>query len=253
VLAAAAGVGLVAVESRRRDPLIDLRFFRSATFSSATLLAVLAFSTFSGFLFLNSLYLQEVRGLSAFRAGLCTLPTAVAVAACAPVSGRLVGRGQSRAALAVAGSATMLGALGLTRLEAGTPLVWILVSYGVFGVGFGFVNVPITDTAVSGMPRAQAGVAAGVASTSRQVGASLGVAIGGSIVGSTMRTAVHPDFAAATHSVWWLMALCGASITTLGFASTSAWARATARRVAYLVDDPDAPDDGASPAHGVAE
>ena len=252
VLAAAAGVGLVAVESRRHDPLIDLRFFRSATFSSATLLAVLAFSTFSAFLFLNSLYLQEVRGLPAFRAGLCLLPTAVAVAGCAPLSGRLVGRGQTRAALAIAGSAMMLGALGLTRLEAGTSLAWLLASYGVFGVGFGFVNVPITDTAVSGMPRAQAGVAAGIASTSRQVGASLGVAVGGSIVGSTLRAAVHPDFAAATHPVWWLMVLCGASIAILGFASTSAWARATARRVAYLVDDPDAPPDDAAVVHHAA-
>jgi len=120
-------------------------------------------------------------------------------------------------------------------------------------VGFGFVNVPITNTAVSGMPRSQAGVAAGVASTSRQVGASLGVAVGGSVVGSTMRASAHPDFAAATHAVWWLMVLCGASVGALGFASTSQWARATARRVAYLVDDPDAPADDVVHVHGVAE
>jgi EmrB/QacA subfamily drug resistance transporter len=254
LLAAAAAIGgLIAVEGRRRDPLIDLRFFRSATFSSATVLAVLAFSTFSAFLFLNSLYLQEVRGLAAFDAGLCTLPTAIAVAGCAPISGGLVGRGQTRVALAVAGVAMTLGALGLTRLSANTSLPWILGSYGVFGVGFGFVNVPITNTAVSGMPRSQAGVAAGVASTSRQVGASLGVAVGGSVVGSTMRASAHPDFAAATHAVWWLMVLCGASVGALGFASTSQWARATARRVAYLVDDPDAPADDVVHVHGVAE
>jgi EmrB/QacA subfamily drug resistance transporter len=248
VLAGAAAVSLVAVERRRRDPLIDLRFFRSATFASATLLAVLAFSTFSAFLFLNSLYLQEVRMLGALGAGLCMLPTAVAVASCAPLSGRLVGRGSTRVALAIAGGAMTAGAVGLTGISATTPLPWILASYGVFGVGFGFVNVPITDTAVSGMPRAQAGVAAGIASTSRQVGASLGVAVGGSIVGSTMRAAAHPDFAAATHTVWWLMALCGAGIGALGFASTSAWARATARRVAYLVDDGDAPVENRAPA-----
>jgi hypothetical protein len=253
VVAAAAIGGLVTVEGRRPDPLIDLRFFQSATFSSATLLAVLAFSTFSGFLFLNSLYLQEVRGLTALDAGLCTLPTAIAVAGCAPLSGWLVGRGQTRAALAIAGVAMTLGALGLTQLSAGTSLPWLLGSYGVFGVGFGFVNVPITNTAVSGMPRAQAGVAAGVASTSRQVGASLGVAVGGSIVGSTLRAAAHPDFAAATHAVWWLMALCGASIGALGFASTSRWARATALRVAYLVDDGDARGDDVAPVPGVAE
>jgi hypothetical protein len=63
-----------------------------------------------------------------------------------------------------------------------------------------------------------------------------------------MRAAAHPDFAAATHTVWWLMALCGAGIGALGFASTSAWARATARRVAYLVDDGDAPVENRAPA-----
>jgi hypothetical protein len=72
-------------------------------------------------------------------------------------------------------------------------------------------------------------------------------------VGSTLRAAAHPDFAAATHAVWWLMALCGASIGALGFASTSRWARATALRVAYLVDDGDARGDDVAPVPGVAE
>ena len=44
-----------------RDPLIELRFFRSPPFTGATLIAVSAFAGFSGFLFLNTLYLQEVR------------------------------------------------------------------------------------------------------------------------------------------------------------------------------------------------
>jgi hypothetical protein len=67
-----------------------------------------------------------------------------------------------------------------------------------------------------------------------------------------MRAAAHPDFAAATHAVWWLMVLCGASIGALGFASTSRWAGATARRVAYLVADGDAPADDVAPVHSIA-
>jgi EmrB/QacA subfamily drug resistance transporter len=233
-------VALLQVESRRRDPLIDPRFFRSVTFSSATLLAVLAFSSFSAFLFLNSLYLQEVRLLPARTAGLCTLPAALAVVACSPLSGRLVARGQTRFALALAGTGLTLGALSLTRLEAHTPLGWLLATYAVFGVGFGTVNVPITNTAVSGMPLGQAGVAAAVASTSRQVGASLGVAFAGAIVGSAMRGPAHPDFATATHGMWWLIVGSGVTVVALAFASTSAWARATARRVAYLLEEPGA-------------
>ncbi len=243
-VAAAAVASLIVYERRRVEPLIDPRFFRSATFSSATLIAVLAFSAFSGFLFLNALYLQEVRRLPALQAGLCTLPTALSVVACAPLSGRLVGRGRSRLVLATAGAAMLFGAVSLTQLAADTPLAWILFVYAVFGIGFGSVNPPITNTAVSGMPLAQAGVAAAVASTSRQVGASVGVAVAGSIVGSTMRASRAPDFAAATHPVWWLMAGCGAAIVGLGFASTTPWARETARRVAALLDNPQGADDG---------
>ena len=75
----------------------------------------------------------------------------------------------------------------LTRLAThARPSVWLIASYVLFGLGFGLVNAPITNTAVSGMPRAQAGVAAAVASTSRQVGQSLGVAVVGSAVVSAM-------------------------------------------------------------------
>ena len=69
---AVAAVSLVAFliwERRAPEPLIDLRFFRSVPFSSATVIAVAAFAALGGFLFLNTLYLQDVRGLSALQAG----------------------------------------------------------------------------------------------------------------------------------------------------------------------------------------
>ena len=91
-LAGAALACFLLYEPRRKEPLVDLRFFHSVPFSSATLLAVFAFASFAGFLFLNALYLEEVRGLSAFHTGLCTLPLAIMMMICAPLSGRLVGQ-----------------------------------------------------------------------------------------------------------------------------------------------------------------
>ena len=67
---------LVRYELRRRDPLIDPRFFASRPFSAASVIAVAAFAAFGGFLFLNTLYLQDVRDLSPLSAGLCMLPMA---------------------------------------------------------------------------------------------------------------------------------------------------------------------------------
>jgi EmrB/QacA subfamily drug resistance transporter len=158
-LAIGAVIGLIFYEQRRDQPLIDLRFFQSVPFASATLAAVLSFMCFSGFLFLNSLYLQEARGLKPSQAGLCTLPIALALLICSPVSGRLVGAGRARFALVVAGCAMALGGLLLTNLAVETPLLQLLAAYAIFGIGLGMVNAPITNTAVSGMPRAKASAA----------------------------------------------------------------------------------------------
>ena len=77
-------VALVAYELRRREPLLEVRFFRSAPFSGATATAVAMFMAMGGFLFLNTLYLQNVRGLSPLDAGLYTLPMAGVMMVVAP-------------------------------------------------------------------------------------------------------------------------------------------------------------------------
>jgi EmrB/QacA subfamily drug resistance transporter len=233
-LFAAAAVALAALlvhESRRAEPLLELRFFRSIPFSSATVTAVAAFAAFGAFLFLNTLYLQDTRGLSPIQAGLCTLPMALATFVLAPISGHLVATRGVRLPLCVAGACMAVAAALLTDLAATTSLPQILLAYLIFGVGFGLVNAPITNTAVSGMPRQQAGVAAAIASTSRQVGTTLGVAVSGSIAGTG---ATGPGFATATHPVWWLIVGCGVLITALGGVATTRAAENSARSVADL-------------------
>jgi len=241
VLGAAALAGLLLYEPRRADPLLDLRFFRSVPFSGATLIAVSAFAALAGFLFLNTLYLQDARGLSALHAGLYTLPMAAMTAVFAPLSGRLVAARGARLPLILAGTAMTLAILPLTRLTTTTPDAVLIGSYLLFGIGFGLVNAPITNTAVSGMPRAQAGVAAAVASTSRQVGGSLGVAVIGAAVVSGFDGSMATGFAAASHAGWWIVAGCGLAVLTLGVLTTGRRARATAdRTAAELIDSSDA-------------
>jgi EmrB/QacA subfamily drug resistance transporter len=227
-------VALLVYEPRRKQPLIDVRFFRSAPFSSATLIAICSFSAFSGFLFLNAIYLQEVRGYSALLTGLCTLPMALATIVCSPCSGRLVGTHGTRPSLLISGAATTISALMLTQLTATTPLALLLLSYVIFGIGFGMVNAPITNTAVSGMPKAQAGLAAAVASTSRQIGASLGVAIAGTIAGAL---GVLHNFSRATHPFWWLVVGGGVMVVFLGWLSSTPWAHDSRRHAAHLLEE----------------
>jgi EmrB/QacA subfamily drug resistance transporter len=231
--AAAAAVALVLVESRREQPLLEIRFFRSAPFSGASLIAVLAFGVLAGFLFLNTLYLQEGRGYSALHAGLLTLPMAAMIFVFAPISGRLVASRGPRLPLVLAGLASAVSLTLLTRLSDTTSLPYLLACYVLLGLGCGLVNAPIANTAVSGMPNSQAGVAASVASASRQTGNALGVAITGSIVAGVPAAGL----ASASHAAWAVLAACGLAVAAVGYASTTRRALGTARRVREMLTD----------------
>jgi EmrB/QacA subfamily drug resistance transporter len=220
---------LLYYESRREDPLIDVRFFRSAPFSGASVIAVAGFAGLGSFLFLNTLYLQSNRGFSALGAGLCTLPVALMATIFGPLAGRLVATRGPRIPLFVAGVFLTLAALLLAQTTLTTPLPELLAAYVLFGLGFAMLNPPITNTAVSGMPITQAGVAAAVASTSRQVGQSLGVAIAGSVVAAGARGA---GFIPAAHTGWYIVAGYGALVLSVGLLTTGRWAVGTAQRTA---------------------
>jgi MFS family permease len=145
----------------------------------------------------------------------------------------------------------MVASLLLIRLSVSTPVLWLLASYVVFGLGFGLVNAPISNTAVSGMPDSQAGVAASVASASRQAGSALGVAISGSLIAGTS----NAGLAAASHAAWAVLAGCGLGILVLGWVSTGPRAVATAQRVREMlaVDTPGAENpDRKGERHGAA-
>jgi EmrB/QacA subfamily drug resistance transporter len=223
---------LVIYELHRREPLVEIRFFRSAPFSGASTIAVCAFASMGGFLFLNTLYLQGVRHLSPFHAGLYLLPMAGMVLVCSPISGRIVSRRGARIPLLVGSCALVIASLMLTRLTPTTSTAYLLGAYVLFGIGSGLINPPITNTAVSGMPPSQAGVAAAIASTSRQVGMTLGVAVIGAIAGGTISGAIGPSFAAATHAGWWVIAGLGLLSLVVGLLTTTEWARTTARKTA---------------------
>jgi EmrB/QacA subfamily drug resistance transporter len=232
---AVAGTSLVVlliVERRRREPLLDLRFFRSVPFAASTVIAVASFAALGGFLFLNTLYLQDVRGLSALHAGIDTLPMAVMTMLVPPLSGWIVGRHGSRIPLLIAGAAMSAGCVMLIAMSPSTPYSWLFSAYMLFGLGFGFVNPPITHTAVSGMPRDQAGVASGIASSSRQVGQTLGVAVVGAIVTAGVGGRNHLSIASASHAGWWVLAGAGIAVLLLGFVSTSRLALKSATRTA---------------------
>jgi EmrB/QacA subfamily drug resistance transporter len=244
-VAAAAAAAFLVVERSRSEPLVELRFFRSRPFTGAAVIAVLAFTVLGGFLFVITLYLQQVRGDSPLRAGLSLLPATLVMAAAAPVAGQLTSRRGPRIALVGSGLFTAAGMALLLALSPGTSYLYLAVALAVLGAGLGLVNPPITGTAVSGMPPAQAGVASAVVSSTRQIGSVIGVAVMGDLVSAGLSRGLASGqthaaaLSAATHGAWALGLACGLLVALAGFLSTTARARDTARAVAAAAE-PDA-------------
>ncbi len=215
VLAAVSVCGLVLTESRRAEPLVDVRVFRSPAFSGAAVIALLVLTAVGGFLFLTTLYLQEVRGYRALHAGLLTIPMAAAGAVCATVSGRVVAARGARLPLVLAGLLLTVGAGLLAGSGPSTGAGYLVLAYLLFGAGFGLAGTPMTTAALAGLPRDQAGVAGAIASTCRQTGGAIGVAVCGSLVASGVPAA----------TAWTVLAGCGAATVPLGLLSTGRRAR----------------------------
>ncbi|HEY3558112.1 MAG TPA: MFS transporter [Kribbella sp.] len=230
LVAAVSAVALIAYERRREEPLLELRLFRSVPFSSAVVIAMVAYSGFGAFLFVTTLYLQTVRHLSALDAGLCLLPVGLLICVLSPLTGRVVGARGPRLPLVVAGGALTLGAAASLTIHATTRLPIVLAIFLLFGVFLGTINPPIANSAVSGMPGSMAGLAGSLASVGRQTGTSLGVAVAGSIVGATAASDPH-RFVRAEHLVWWSTIAVGLVVLALALISTSRRARLTVQEL----------------------
>jgi EmrB/QacA subfamily drug resistance transporter len=230
-------LALIPWELRRADPLIDVRFFKSVPFSAANLIAVCVFASVGGFMLLTQLYLQSARGLSALQAGLFSLPMAVSTITLAPIAGRIVADHGSRWLLIAGGIFRIAPPLLFLDLNLHTPIWLIAVAFFLNGAGMGLLNTPLSATAITGMPPAQAGIAAAISSTSRQVGFALGVAMVGVVLGADSSRLTGAGLAQATHAGWLIMIAIGASISLIGALATTRWALATAVDTASEISD----------------
>lgn len=148
------------------------------------------------------------------------LPLALMVAVSSPISGRLVAAYGAAPPLMISGVIMAAGGFLLTFLKADTSLWYLGLAFGVYGIGFGIVNAPLTNAAVSGLPKDQAGTAAAVTSTSRQVGNSLGAAVFGSILAARLSGtggSGTDDFAHGTQPLWWIITVIGLVILISGW------------------------------------
>lgn len=216
-------------ERRHPEPLVDLQVFRNAAFSGACVMAVCSFFVLGGFLFLNTLYLQNNRGLGALAAGLYLLPMALMNIITSPLSGRLTANQGPRLPLLLAGTATALGGALFAVADAETSNALLFPAYCLIGAGVGLANTPLTNAAMAGIPPERAGVAAAIIATSRQFGQALGVAV----LGAVLTTGLHRPGAGHVQAVrpaYWIITGCGAAIVLLTTLTTTRRTPAAARR-----------------------
>ena len=217
---------LVVWEVRRKEPLIEVRSFRSRSLSAAVVIGTCSFANLGGFLFLTSIYLQDVRGSSATQAGLHMLPTAMAMALCPSLAAWMTRTtGSARLPLLLGGIALMLSAHLMSGLTASSADIHLLMTFALFGIGMGMVNGQISVAAVSGMPPAQAGLASGIASASRLVGQSLGVAVAGSLLTAQVHEPIRAAFTLAGSSAWHLLFWCACAVFGAGLLTARPRAR----------------------------
>jgi len=219
-VAAAAFVALFLWELGTTEPLIDPRYFRRLPFTGAVLTGLCGFGSLGGFLFLATIYLQDVRGLSALDAGLHMLPAAAAMAICPLPAARLAARYGLRVPLTLGGVALTLSMVAMSQLTLSSPDSYLIAAFMLFGIGLGMIDGQISTAAVSAMPSSQAGLASGIASASRQMGQALGVAVSGAILNANLHGPVGTAFVDASRPAWLVLTGCGCVMLVLGLAAT---------------------------------
>jgi EmrB/QacA subfamily drug resistance transporter len=199
VLAAAAVLlaAFLLIERRVTDPILPLSIFRLRTVAGANIAGLLLGGSFYAFIFVGTLYMQQVLHYSALQSGLAWLAASLTSIALAGLSQALVTRGGTKIVMAVGMTMIGVGAIWATQVPVhGHFLANLAGPMVVAGAGTAFAFIPISIAALAGVKEQQAGLASGLLNTSQQLGGAIGIAIASSVAASHTQTLLHAGHAA---------------------------------------------------------
>jgi EmrB/QacA subfamily drug resistance transporter len=179
-------------ESRIRDPMIPLGFFRIRAFSVSSVVVALVGVALFGVIYFLTLYFQNVRGYDPIQAGLRTLPTTMMILFVAPIGGRLSSRIGPRWLMTVGMLSASIGLFGLSQVHVHSSYNAIWPFQMMMGAGMALTMPAVSATGMAAVERTKAGIASGVINASRQVGGALGIAVLGGI-GTTLAASSWSD------------------------------------------------------------
>jgi EmrB/QacA subfamily drug resistance transporter len=192
VLTAALLVGFLIIETRVEAPLMPLNIFRLKTLAGANAVGLLLGGSFFAFIFVGTLYMQQVLGYSALKTGLAWLAASLTSVAFAGLSQLLVTRGSAKAVMAFGMALIGGGILWATQVPVHGQFWQNLAGpFVITGLGTAFAFIPVSIAALAGIEEHEAGLAAGLLNTSQQLGGAIGVAIASTVAASRYKTLLH--------------------------------------------------------------
>ena len=213
-VAAALLAAFLAIEARVEAPLLPLRIFRLKTLAGANAVGLLLGGSFFAFIFVGTLYMQQVLGYSAIKTGLAWLAASITSVALAGLSQALVTRVSAKLVMALGMGLIGGGILWATAVPVDGHF-WANLAgpFFVTGAGTAFAFIPVSIAGLAGVAEREAGLASGLLNTSQQVGGAIGVAIASTVMATHFKTLTHAGAttpAALTGGFQWALWVCGA-------------------------------------------
>jgi EmrB/QacA subfamily drug resistance transporter len=207
-------VAFLAIETRVEAPLMPLGIFRLKTLAGANAVSLLLGGSFFTFIFVATLYMQQVLGYSALQTGVAWLATSVTSVAFAGLSQALVTRGSAKSVMAIGMALIGGGIIWTAQVPLHGHYVNNLVApLFIVGIGTAFAFIPVSIAALAGVAEHEAGLASGLLNTTQQVGGALGVAIASTVAATHFKTLLHngdAHAAALTGGFQWAFWVAGA-------------------------------------------
>jgi EmrB/QacA subfamily drug resistance transporter len=229
----AAGVGLLTgfwfIEHRVRSPIVEFDLFRNGPYFGASAAGFCLVGCYWALMFLQPQYLQTDLGHGALAAGVLILPVTAPMIAISPLGGRLIARFGVRPLMTFGMAMGTAGLVVLAQVDASSGYGLLFPGYLLFGLSLGCVYAPMSTAAMTAMPQAKAGIAAGVLAMNRVLAGAITLAAAGAVFQGTLDDNQHAGraepaaFAAAlSDSTWLLVGLCA-----IGTVLTWAFVRAS--------------------------
>jgi EmrB/QacA subfamily drug resistance transporter len=216
-------VAFLVIEDRAKEPVLPLSIFRLRTLAGANVAGLALGGSFFAFIFVGTLYMQQVLHYSALQTGLAWLATSLTSVALAGISQALVTRGGAKVVMVIGMTLIGAGVIWATQVPVhGHFLANLAGPLAVTGAGTAFAFIPISIAALAGVSEHQAGLASGLLNTSQQLGGAIGIAIASSVAVSHTNALLHAGNAAPAaltggfqHALWVLGAIAVLSVPAI--------------------------------------